>query len=564
MFSRLLGLDMVSILDDARKRYLVPYERLIITFWVLAFIAYGFIALNHTIAGDEWESFQTSTTHWGGEWSFAQGRWMVPFIWTVLDDNYLAPTFTLALFVLAETLSFLLAGRVIGLVDRFSVFALLAISALFPFWAEVVNFKLLHGPFSFGLPMSCLSGAAGWRAFLALRSDSRRQAVLWGVFAALFFSLAASIDQSLSQFGAIVFLGTALNRIAFRAGEPPSATEICQTFGVLISVTVLGIAFYAAEVVITQSIAEICGYAVPTLPPIYELKESLVSNWSELSIVLDRFRTFLLSFLFYANHLFPIFPKIMFLLVFGYVVYYFITHFPPSFNRWLLFVTCMSAILIAPWSIGLIRIPDSYRYIAVCSASLFYGVVFGIANDHYTTQAVKTALRIATISVIIVFMFQQNESSLVTYANNRRDFAITNRLLMIIEQSTGYSGIDREKPVYLLLYGTPSPSTDRPFSPAKRSGPLSKSVISCGIYDCQLHRVYSALHLLAGDNIQYEIPDPDDLDAATRESARLRIAKMPVWPAAGSVEFISSNTIAVKFSSDTSTRSTRWGTRVSP
>jgi hypothetical protein len=59
------------------------------------------------------------------------------------------------------------------------------------------------------------------------------------------------------------------------------------------------------------------------------------------------------------------------------------------------------------------------------------------------------------------------------------------------------------------------------------------------------------LHLLAADNIRYEIIDPADLDAATRESVRPRVAKMPVWPAAGSVEFISSNTIAVKFGSDT-------------
>ena len=72
----------------------------------------------------------------------------------------------------------------------------------------------------------------------------------------------------------------------------------------------------------------------------------------------------------------------------------------------------MCAILVAPWSIGVVRLPDSYRYMAVTSASLFYGIVFGIANDHYTNKAVKTALRFATVLVIIVFVFQQNESSL--------------------------------------------------------------------------------------------------------------------------------------------------------
>ena len=340
MSSRLLSLDIVSILDDVYRRYLLPYERLIIVFWISAFIAYGFIALNHTIAGDDWGSFQSSHFEYIAE--LEVGRWTRPLIWAVLADNYLAPTFTLALFVLAETLSFLLVARVIGLVDRFSIFALLAISALFPFWAEFVNFKMQHSTFCFGLPMSCLSGAAAWRAFLALRSYSRHHAVTWAVTAALCLSLAASTYQGLAPFAAILFLGAALNRIAFRAGEPPSAIEIRQIFGVLIGVTILGVAFYTAEVAIAQAI-----YSVAPPRGQYALKESLISNWSELSIVLYRFGVYLFSFLFHANHLFPIFPKIVFLLVFCYVVYYFAAYFPSTVNRWLLFVSCMQCALRA-------------------------------------------------------------------------------------------------------------------------------------------------------------------------------------------------------------------------
>ena len=85
MSSRLLSLDIVSILDDVYRRYLLPYERLIVVFWISAFIAYGFIALNHTIAGDDWGSFQSSHFEYIAELEI--GRWTRPLIWTVLADK---------------------------------------------------------------------------------------------------------------------------------------------------------------------------------------------------------------------------------------------------------------------------------------------------------------------------------------------------------------------------------------------------------------------------------------------------------------------------------------------
>jgi hypothetical protein len=73
---RLLSLDIVSILEDTYRRYLLPYERLIIVFWISAFVAYGFIGLNHAIAGDEWESFQNS--HYQYLTQLQIGRWTPP------------------------------------------------------------------------------------------------------------------------------------------------------------------------------------------------------------------------------------------------------------------------------------------------------------------------------------------------------------------------------------------------------------------------------------------------------------------------------------------------------
>src|SRR5262249_31137696 len=141
-------------------------------------------------------------------------------------------------------------------------------------------------------------------------------------------------------------------------------------------------------------------------------------------------------------------------------------------------------------------------------------------------------------------------ASLVTYENNRRDFAITNRILTRIEQSIAYPNIDKRKPVALLIYGAPSLSRERPFSPAKRLGPLSDSSISFGVYSCELSRIQFALHLLASDSIRYEVTEPAELDPTTRELVGLRVATMPIWPANGSVEFLNPNRVVIKFGSD--------------
>jgi hypothetical protein len=541
VIASLQGINVDTALMRGWLAFVAPYKRALAAVAFLAVVAYGFIAFSHTMAGDEWTSFQTE--RYQHLWSIQIGRWVAPIIWSLLGDNALAPTFTITLFVCAQMFAFLLAARVIGLRSAFAVFALMATSAFFPFWAEAVNFKLLHSTFAFGLPMSCLAGTAMWLAWRESAAGKRLVAAAWVLSAAVGLSLVLSTYQGLSQFAIILFLAAILNRIVLRAGEPPSLREAVSLVYILVGTVVLGAALYWAEVAITQEI-----YGTSPLQGQYALGDSLIGSWNDLSMSVSRLVSYNRSFLVSPNHLFPFASKLLFLVTLAVVVHRVTRVAPSSITRWVLLVVCLVGMFVAPWAIGLIRVPFSYRYIALASAALLYGAVVGIANEWSAAPFLRGVVRVCSILIVVIFVFEQNSASLITYENNRRDLAITNRLLARIESDPHYRSIDPSKPVRLLVYGIPAMFTGRPFSASAGAGPLSESIISCGIYDCQLFRIPDALRLLSTDRTRYVITPADQLDPAASAMLESKVAQMSMWPAVGSVTFIDSNTIVIKFS----------------
>jgi Glucosyl transferase GtrII len=535
---RLLEFNPYSFLYSHLKSLLE--ERAVISIVViLSLCAYGFLAVQHTVAGDEWAAFHL--TDYQDVWSIQIGRWMAPLVRHILADNALAPTVTLSIFIFGQLISFLICVRVIGLKDSFAVFGLLATTMFFPFWAEAVNFRLLHGQLALGLLFSVSYGAVGWRAFRFLACDRNLMVgILLTGLGAIFFSFANSLYQGVGQFGLILIFAAAINRLVL-AAPPIGAKQISVLVIVVAGIILFGSAMYALEVAATQWI-----FKIPPASGDYALSESVVGTIPEMTENVRRALAYMGAFLFYPTHLFPISTKVIFLAVLTTVISTVIIFSQGAWLKFGLALICLLGIFAAPWAIGLVRTPNSYRYLAIISASLCYGAIFGLALEHCRIPLIRGALQLGTIAVVLIFVFQQNMASVITFENNRRDVAVTNRLLARIENLPEYRLIDRSQPVTLVPVGTPQFYVGRPFAAPHRSGVMNDSIISCGIYSCQIFRMSDAFVLLSADSVRYDVKPISAFD----EPIRAEATGMPNWPGLGSVIFADKNVVLIKFGED--------------
>jgi hypothetical protein len=509
-------------------------------------VAYGFQAFNHTMADDEWWTFQK--VHPQFLWSVQIGRWVAPLIWAALEDGYVAPTFTIALLIVSFLLTGFFAARTIGLAHRFALFAFICTFALFPFWAEMVNFKLLHSTFSFGLLLSAASAALMWRAFVKLTGASRRivEGATLVVVAAVCLSLVTSTYQGLIQCGPMIYVTAVLNRCILSGARPITRGDASAALLVLFLSLVVGTVLYVLEV---WGIRSWFGVS-DTDAQGYRLLSTTLNNFDYFRASVATAVRYIEAFLFQGNQLFPREPKV----VFAFAVLILLAAgrnelFGSSLSA-LAGLFCLCAIALAPWVIGLIRGDgNAYRYVALTSASFIYGAAFGLANEHCKLPVLRAVLRIGTIFVIIVFCFQQNMAMLVTFENNRRDLAITNRILYTIESLPGYANIDRSNPVQLVVSGELANNHKKPFATTIRdSRLLAWSAVDCGLYDCSYWSIAAGLNLLGFTSFDYQVSYFADLNDSQKQRFASLFKAMPSWPFAGSISFPDElpNTLLIK------------------
>jgi uncharacterized membrane protein YgdD (TMEM256/DUF423 family) len=245
----------------AHLRSLFADKPVIIATIVLSVVSFGFLAVQHTMAGDEWTAFHLN--HYQDVWNLQIGRWLEPVVHAILADNALAPTFTLVLLVFIEMIAFLVGARIIGLTDSFAKFAFISTSMFFPFWAEAVNFRMLHATMAIGLLFSVAYGAFGWKSFKCFCSENRISRIRTGMtylgVAALLFSFSGSLYQGVIQFGTIILLGAAINHLILAENKNKSISF--RTIGIFLSVVLsivfIGSLLYAMEVTLSQRVLHI-------------------------------------------------------------------------------------------------------------------------------------------------------------------------------------------------------------------------------------------------------------------------------------------------------------------
>ena len=126
-------------------------------------------------------------------------------------------------------------------------------------------------------------------------------------------------------------------------------------------------------------------------------------------------------------------------------------HVPKRKRPWLL--AAFSVLVLAPWALGLIRVPDPYRYNAIVSAGLLYAVVICLTLERLRSASGRAIVTAAGTAIVTCFIFIQNSAALITQQNNQRDLAVVNRLLDHLSEADGYAQLSRHAPVNVVLSG---------------------------------------------------------------------------------------------------------------
>jgi hypothetical protein len=541
-------MDARNIFTDLYKYYVERYISSLMAVAVLSFIAYGFVMFNHTLIGDEWWAFQGTNP----DWVVRVGRWMHRIVWVVLGDNYLAPAFTIFFMLTFWWAGLLIVLNTLEVKSTFNAFVFLALFTFSPFWAETVHFKMNHGSIGLGVFFSLTSGCLAWRAAhnFAMGGLSRR--VLWyGIASAVLFSLGVSCRQETAPIGPAVFLIVWLRTLYVEPQNQISWPVLSRYFVSFAGVFFVGIVLYWIEVRLSFWLFDLKEMEYGN----YQLTTSLVKSAAEVNFVLERLFSYLYQFLFESQYLVPIVAKWLFwasLLINVNIIFYCLKTLPSNAERMGFF--CLTGLLITglvllPWALGVLRVPNSYRYGGISSLAMVFAGFYLLAVDCQRWSVMRTLAQCLAVILILIFVFQHNAASLVTNNLNRRDWALTERLVAHVERLENFDQVTEGGTgrVQVLVAGRPNVLRGRPFSMPRTGKPMQSSVIECGIFDCHLGRLPTAMNVVQVHSVEYAIVKMDWLATGEQKDLRAALEDMDVWPSEDSIRLLPNRILIVRF-----------------
>ncbi len=522
----------------------LKYWRLeLVVSMLLLWIAYGYLGFSLSTAGDDWVALTDDSLLI--KYALQAGRWLHAVLMIVQDHSRVAPTFSIAVLLLAIATTMAMFAAALKLRRAGSVVLFILLAGCFPFWAEFTSFRILHLPGAVALIFSAAYGYIGWRvaASWGLTSLSRR--IVWLILGGIAFSLCAATYQGFLPVGVMLMS-------CYLLGEPDrdtsrvSAARLCLVAVVMFG---LGVLFYSFQVMLARVVTGVESSPDPT----YQLANSLVSNLGELRLTLGRLGTYLWAFFTQPNHLFPLWPKLLFAgVLLAFVLRGLVSKDSvPKQNR-LWFLVALGVLVLAPWALGLIRVPDPYRYNAIVSAGLLYAVVLCLTLEGMRSVPGRTLVATVGTAIVVCFIFIQNSAALITQQNNQRDLAVVNRLLDHLSAAEGYAQLSRHAPVNVVLSGNFQLPKQRPFVSTAASSVLNSSIIECDILSCQSARLDWAVPLVSSDAVRYRFAEYVKQNEPYQLTLKPIIAELPFWPVPGSVRIIDDTTVVVRLPETTS------------
>ena len=529
---------LVDVLQIKRWLYRWRFD-LLLAFAVL-WIGYGFLALGLNSTGDDWVALSDDSILI--QYAVQNGRWIHAALMALQDHSRAAPAFTICLLLLAMLATVSLFAHALGLRNNGVVALFTVLAFCFPFWAEFVSFRILHLPGGIALFLSAGYGYLCWQTAARWHQGANLGSQIVGLaLAALAFSFCAATYQGFLPVGCMLLAAYLL--AALDAEHPSSglpAGYLLKLALVVGIVLVFGAALYAIQV----SLAERLTGVGPSPFPRYHLATSLVSNLQEASASVERLGRHLWAFFTQPNHLFPLWPKLVFA---AFILTLIVRMFGvPGSAAKLQMLAVLAALVLAPWVLGLVRNPDSYRYNAIVCAGLIYAIVICHTLNRLQNVRVRQVAMCAAAAVALGFVFVQNSAALITHHNNARGMAVVVRLLDRITQVDGYGSLSRVAPVDVVVQGDFRLSDTRPFQANTAGDVLDSSNIDCSILRCSLGNLNYATRLATADDIKYRFVRYEVQSPSYQSALAPVFEQLKRWPERGALQVIDDTTILLR------------------
>ena len=534
-----------SFLSGAGQR-LRNVSQLWSVYTLTVLLAYGFAMYNLLLAGDDWDVLV-------GSFSPVQplsiGRWTQTVIWRLVGYQIFSPPFTIA----ATCAAYLIFGCAcclcLGLTRRESWLIFVCMLVSFPFNAEPLVFDMAHLDLAFGIVMATVSGLLTVRSYELFEGRRKCTAMVQATAAVIAFVLSAAAYQTLALFAPALVLVRLVGMLRQRRESVRLLGSMARLLGCSAVIVSIGLLFYMESMRVASWLTDTPlistgGYAVV---------DSFVTSWSELfrqvSAGLDLWR----DVLFHSQHLFPIFPKVLFLVMAAALIVamasggtepdYAGPHRPitvlDSTVRIAVLCGAIIMLFLAPLALGMVRKFSSYRYDNMVGMAVPWSVVFALLFDMTNNRRRRWGIGLLAFSVIAIFVFEQGHSSVTSFLLNRHDLAIANRMLERITQNQAFAPYAKKGQADILFYDAGQRDVlPRPLSADQF---VIGAIDGCGIFNCQLRRVSSAFRQLSEADMAYQVsfwPDiPVTTSAEDRRQLEQRIQNASSWPAPDAVIF---------------------------
>jgi hypothetical protein len=257
--------------------------------------------------------------------------------------------------------------------------------------------------------------------------------------------------------------------------------------------------------------------------------------------VLERFPSYFTQFAVGEQHLWPRQVKWVFVAIFLAYLTFLFQGLPSDRSskvaRTVSLIVVLTAFLLAPWILGLVRTADGYRYTALVGLLPVYPAVFAQTMSLARRTALRFAILLAASWIIFSFVFFQNVAAVATYTTNQRDLAVATRMLARLESHPDFPAFSSYERQSVLLIGRLSyRSKDVPFQ-HQAPDPMSTSIVNCGVFNCQPGRFRHLMRFVDYPSKRFydsfELQHLDDLP--DRSAIASSILAASTWPGPDSV-----------------------------
>jgi hypothetical protein len=514
---------------------------------LLAFAAFGAHAFNMNLVADDWGALIIPDHQYLAQ--VRVGRWLQAVVWVLLDYKAFASSFTLAGLFGLNLLAGLIALKWLSIDGALNRFIFLGLLLFFPFWAEIYIFNQNHVAIGLATFLAVAAGVAGLRATRLILDVRARNRLLittaWILLGALAFSLSASLNQALVPLSPMLAAGVALQSLLEGKGAP-ARKEALAAIALNAVVCGLGAVFYALEVAASRAVM-----SVDELGRGYAISGSLITSWSGFKESLIRLLHYFDSFLFGSHHLFPLFPKIIFLLAIGILV---ATVARVAFRQdgaakkaghAALAILLILGLILLPWVLGLLREQNTYRFRALTPAGMSYAAIIGITLTWIRLPLLKGMLQLAALASVLIFVLQQSIASNVNISNLTRDLAFATRLVERVESDPVYRQWDSKIPVSTYVVGRLELNRRRPFADLGSARYLNHSLVNCSIITCLPDQATQAMTLLHTGTFGFSPNWIPHKEGRLYDEIKDHLDDMLPWPDQSSVKVLPDNRLII-------------------